>query len=164
MKIEVVVNLEPPPEGQELHRLLSQAYASMEGRIDPPSSMMRLSPTDIMIKLATEDLIVARSGDRILGCLFGHAEDDAYYVGKIAVARPVRRQGLARTMIEAAAKRGAALGKSELRLQSRVELIDNHAAFLALGFDQSGTYSHPGFDRPTSLVFTRPLSPSPALS
>ncbi len=164
MSYDVAVNPDPAPDAQALHRLLSQAFASMEGRIDPPSSMNQLDGADIVIRMASEDLVVAMAGERILGCLFGRVEGQDYLLGKIAVARPARRKGVARAMINAASDHANTLGLRALTLQSRVELTENHAAFHALGFEQTGTYAHPGFDRPTSIVFTRPLSPTPALS
>ena len=48
--------------------------------------------------------------------------------------------------------RARALGLPVLELQTRVELTENHAAFRALGFAQTGATAHPGFDRPTSLT------------
>lgn len=164
MSYDISVNPDPAPDAQALHRLLSQAFASQEGRIDPPSSMNKLDGAGIVIRMASEDLVVATTPEQIVGCLFGHAEGENYLLGKIAVSRPSRRKGVARAMIEAASARACDLGLRSLMLQSRVELTENHAAFHALGFEQTGTYAHPGFDRPTSIVFSRPLSPSPALS
>jgi hypothetical protein len=47
------------------------------------------------------------------------------------------------------------LGRVGLELQARVELTENHAAFERLGFVRTGTWSHPGYDRPTSITFRR---------
>ena len=157
MSYGVLVNPNPPPNGQVLHRLLSQAFAHMEGRIDPPSSVNLLDPEAVSSKLGSEDVVIARTGDRIVGCLFAHRRQDAYHLGKIAVSHHMRQKGIARAMVDAAEARAAELGLSSLTLQSRVELTENHAAFNAMGFRQTGTFTHPGFDAPTSLVFTRPL-------
>lgn len=164
MDYGVLVNPNPPPNGQVLHRLLSQAFSHMEGRIDPPSSMNRLDPRAVVEKIGSEDLVVARVGDRVVGCLFGAPQGHSYNLGKIAVARDMRHKGIARAMVEAASDRATALGLLALTLQSRVELTDNHAAFNAMGFRQTGTFTHPGFNEPTSLVFTRPLPPRGPLS
>ena len=144
-----------PPDFSDfaaLHALLSTSFADMEGRIDPPSSMARLTPDALEVKLRAEDLFLIREGDLLTGCLFGTLTPEAYYIGKLAVAAPQRGQGLARALVEAAASRAPAL-----ELQSRVELLENHAAFVAMGFTQVAATAHPGFDRPTSLTFRRAL-------
>lgn len=164
MDYGVLVNPTPPPNGQVLHRLLAQAFAHMEGRVDPPSSMTRLDAQGVESRLGMEDLVVARAGDRIVGCLFARVTGDSYHLGKIAVVQAMRQKGVARAMVEAAADHATALGLRTLTLQSRIELTENHAAFNAMGFRQTGTYTHPGYDEPTSLVFTRPLPPRGPLS
>jgi hypothetical protein len=40
---------------------------------------------------------------------------------------------------------------------ARVELTETHATFRALGFTETGRTAHPGFDRPTSITFRRPV-------
>jgi GNAT superfamily N-acetyltransferase len=79
------------------------------------------------------------------------------YIGKLAVAAGHRRKGLARQLLDHAADRAKALGLPLLEMQSRVELTGNHAAFAAMGFVRTGTTAHPGYDRPTSVTFQRPL-------
>jgi GNAT superfamily N-acetyltransferase len=140
-----------------LHALLSTSFAFMEGRIDPPSSMTRLTVDALKVKTASEDLFLIRHAGAPKACLFGNRTPDAYYIGKLAVAAPQRGQGLARALVEAAAAHARALGAPALELQSRVELIENHAAFIAMGFTQSAATAHPGYDRPTSLTFRRAL-------
>ena len=164
MDYGVLINPNPPPNGQVLHRLISQAFSHMEGRIDPPSSVTRLDVDALTMKLGSEDIVVALNEDRVVGCLFAHPEAGNYYLEKIAVTHNLRQQGIARAMVEAADARARELGLSALTLQSRVELTENHAAFNAMGFRQTGTYTHPGYDEPTSLVFTRPLPPRAPLS
>ncbi len=164
MSYGVLVNPNPPPKGQVLHRLLSQAFAHMEGRIDPPSSVTNLDVQGVESRIGVEDLVVARNGDRIVGCLFASRSGQSYHLAKIAVIHQMRQRGIARAMVEAAADRAVALGLTKLTLQSRIELTENHAAFNAMGFRQTGTYTHPGYSEPTSLIFTRPLPPRGPLS
>jgi GNAT superfamily N-acetyltransferase len=149
-----------PPDFRDfaaLHALLSTSFAYMEGRIDPPSSMTRLSLASLGHKVAAEDLFLVRHGATPIACLFGTPTPDAYYIGKLAVAAPQRGRGLARALVEAAATRARALGAPALELQTRVELVQNHAAFTAMGFTQTAATAHPGYDRPTSLTFRRAL-------
>lgn len=67
----------------------------------------------------------------------------------------LRRQGLATQLVALAVDRARALGLPALELQTRVELVENHATFARLGFTRVGATAHPGFDRPTSLTLRR---------
>ena len=140
-----------------LHRLLLTAFAYMEPRIDPPSSLTKTSVDDLRAKAQAEDLFLIRDAEMPVGCLFGAPRGDAYYIGKLAVAASQRGQGHARALIDAAARRAGSLGLPCLELQSRVELVENHIAFGRLGFVQTDATAHQGYDRPTSLTFRRAL-------
>ncbi|MEJ6394482.1 GNAT family N-acetyltransferase [Gymnodinialimonas sp. 2305UL16-5] len=140
-----------------LEALLRAAYAPMEGRIDPPSFLTTMTQADIAQKAADEDLFLAREGADPVACGFGRPEGRFYEIGKVAVADSHRRQGLARAMIEAAAARATALGLDGLQLYTRIELTENHATYRALGFTVTREFRHPGYDRPTALIFRRAL-------
>jgi GNAT superfamily N-acetyltransferase len=138
-----------------LHALLSTSFAYMAARIDPPSSMLQLTEGALRVKVEHEDLFLIRAAGRPIACLFGHARPACYYVGKLAVAAPQRRRGLARRLFDAAAVRARSLGLGVLELQSRIELAENHAAFAAMEFVEVGRTAHPGYDRPTSITMRR---------
>jgi len=138
-----------------LHRLLTGAFATMAGRIDPPSSLTRLTEAGLRAKAAKEDLFVIRRQGIPVACLFGAARANCYYIGKLAVAAAQQQRGLARALVEAAETQARALDLPALELQTRVELTENHAAFTRLGFRQIAATAHPGYERPTSLTFRR---------
>lgn len=140
-----------------LEALLREAYAPMEGRIDPPSFLTNMTLADISKKALDEDFFVARDATRPVACGFGTPNGAHYEIGKVAVAASHRQQGLARAMMDAATRRAGQLGLEGLKLFARVELIENHDTYRALGFSEIGTFTHPGFDRPTALIFRRPL-------
>lgn len=142
---------DPYPWGA-LVRLIQRAFAGMEGRIDPPSSANRL--TAAALAAAYEVWVV---GQPPIACMVLTPQPGAMRVGKLAVDPVHRGQGLAQRLIATAAERARAAGLPALELQVRIELVENHAAFLAMGFRQTGTTTHQGYDRPTSLVFTLPL-------
>jgi ribosomal protein S18 acetylase RimI-like enzyme len=149
-----------PPDFRDfegLYRLLTRAYAFMEGRIDPPSFLTRMDVDDVARKARDEDLVLVRDAGRPVACLFGTRDGDIYEVGKIAVASSHRRRGLCRMMIEEAAAIARAAGCARLQLFARVELTENHETYRRLGFTITGPFTHPGFDRPTAFVFQRPL-------
>lgn len=142
----------------ELLALLHAAFAGMEGRIDPPSSLHRLDETSLAAKAAEETLILAHDADgRLAGCVFLKPEATALYVGKLAVAPDAQGRGIGRSLMLAAEDAARAAGRRRLRLQTRVELTENHATFAAMGFVETARTSHPGFDRPTTVEMMRLL-------
>jgi GNAT superfamily N-acetyltransferase len=138
-----------------LHALISDAFAFMEGRIDPPSSIMAMGPDDLRAKAMAEDFFLVRDARQPIACLFGKPQGAVYYVGKLAVAPAYRRAGLARALLDHASHHARRLGHTALELQTRVTLVENHATFARLGFCQTGATAHPGYDHPTSLTFQR---------
>jgi ribosomal protein S18 acetylase RimI-like enzyme len=144
-----------PYDWAALLRLIQIEFAYMDPRIDPPSSMNRLTEADIA-RQSTEGEVWA-IGQPPVACVFLTPKPHALYIGKLAVARTPRGQGLARTLIELAETRARALYVPTLELQTRVELTENHATFRALGFHETGHTAHPGFTRPTSITFHRPV-------
>jgi GNAT superfamily N-acetyltransferase len=156
------VTLAPPnfDDWTALHTLLARCFGPMEGRIDPPSSFLAMTPDTLRAKAADEVLILALDGPILVGCAFCAPKGDALYLGKLAVAPEHRGRGLLRRMLAEAEVVARARGLSALTLQTRVELTENHATFAALGFRRTGTEAHPGYDRPTSLVFRREVPPA----
>lgn len=139
--------------------LIRRAFAGMEGRIDPPSSLHRLTPEGIARQAREAEVWLV--GRPLAGCVFLTPRPDALYLGKLAVDPAMQRRGIARALVALAETRARALGLPALELQARIELVENHATFRALGFRQVAATAHPGFGRPTSLTFRKDLPPSP---
>ncbi len=140
-----------PFDWDGLLALIQRAFAEMEGRIDPPSSMHSLT-TDSIAGLARSGEVWV-IGAPPVACIFLTPKPGALYLGKLAVAAIERGKGHARRLVDLAALRAKALRLPAMELQSRIELVENHAIFRKLGFHQTGATAHPGFDRPTSLTF-----------
>lgn len=146
-----------PYDWQALMRLIQTNFAYMEGRIDPPSSMHRLTASEIARRSETGEIWVIEEERHPVACVFLTPRQGALYIGKLTVATSHRGRGLARLLVETAQARAQALGLRLLELQSRIELVENHAAFASMGFELAGETAHPGFDRPTSLTFRKQL-------
>ncbi len=127
----------------------------MANRIDPPSSLTSMSVADVAAKAKAEDLFLFRENGQVLACGFGHAEADIYEIGKLAVAASQRGKGLGRALVDAAAAHAQSQGFDALQLYARVQLTENHAIYRAMGFEVVGDFTHPGYDRPTALIFRR---------
>lgn len=141
----------------EVVSLIRASFAYMEGRIDPPSSMHRLTIETLVEQAKDAEVWVVEDGGRVVACVFLTPQETALYLGKLAVAATHRGRGLARLLVEKARERARDLGLGAVELQSRVELTDNHSAFTALGFTLAGETAHPGFDQSTSLTFVLPI-------
>lgn len=134
-----------------LHDLLHRSFAYMDGRIDPPSSLHRLTVDGLAQKAKDETLILASQDGKVIGCMFCRKEMPWLYVGKVAVEEDLQGQGIGARLFDHAFKMAMRDGFEGLELETRVELIENHRAFGKLGFVKVGEDAHAGYDRPTSI-------------
>ena len=137
-------------------RLLQASFAFMEGRIDPPSSLRDLTPEALTRQAQVGEIWVIGAP---VACVFLTPKSGVLYVGKLAVASAHRGQGLARRLMDVAEARARDMGLQALELQVRVELVENQAAFRAMGFVEVARTAHPGYDRPTSITYQRAVAP-----
>lgn len=144
-------------EWQALHALIMQAFAYMDGRIDPPSSAHRLTPENLKEKASVETGYVATENGLLLGCVFCKAEPETLYIGKFAISPAAQGKGVGRALLAAAEGRARELGLPALRLETRIELTDNHAIFGKWGFVKTAERAHAGYDRPTQIEMRKAL-------
>jgi GNAT superfamily N-acetyltransferase len=142
----------------ELLRVILDAFAYMDGVIDPPSSALRLTPASLKQKTQDEIGYLAIKGEKLVGCLFLAERETCFYVGKLAVDPGAQGLGIGRRLLETAAQYACRAGKPVLELQTRVELTRNHAFFRHLGFSEIALTAHPHYDHPTSVTMRRELS------
>jgi GNAT superfamily N-acetyltransferase len=152
---EVALRLGPVADWEGLHALLRDCFGDMEGRIDPPSSLASMTPGSLCAKAAEETLVTLWEGDALVGCGFLKDTGRSVYLGKLAVRADRRGRGLLRRIVAEADALARALGRPVLELGTRVELVENHAVFGALGFREVARTAHPGYDRPTSVAMER---------
>ncbi len=138
-----------------LRALILRAFASMQGRIDPPSSALALTPESLEHRAATETMLLACRGDRLVGCAFLADRGDHFYLGKLAVEPDCHGQGIGKALMQAAERHAMTAGKTAIELQTRIELIENHRMFERLGFREIARTAHPGYKRHTSLTMRR---------
>ncbi len=143
---------------EELLAIIHKSFAHMDGVIDPPSSVHRLTSETLRAKARSEIGFLAQAGDAIVGCAFIAEKADHFYVGKLAVLPPHQGHGVGRRLLSAAEQHAIAAGKPLLELQTRVELTGNQRAFHALGFVETGRTAHQGYDRPTSVTMRKRLA------
>ena len=142
---------------REIHDLLHRAYAYMDERIDPPSSLHRMSPDDFARKALEEDLIIARKGNRIVACLFAAEHGAHLYVGKIAVDPDLQGLGIGGKLMRAATQLARERGMIGLELQHRIVLDELARWYASLGFRVVGEMAHDGYDEPTTVTLRKTL-------
>lgn len=142
----------------ELLGMAVRSFAYMDGVIDPPSSIHRLTPATLADKAARETVLLASAGGALAGCMFLDDRGDHLYIGKLAVEPGLQAKGIGRRLMAAAEACARSLGRTALELQTRVELTGNQAAFARLGFRETGRTAHEGFDRPTSVTMRKEIA------
>ncbi|WP_417724936.1 GNAT family N-acetyltransferase [Salipiger sp.] len=145
---------------EALLALILNSFAYMDGRIAPPSSALALTPQALRERARREYLYLA--GSPLIGCAFFAVQPDALYLGKLAIAPAEQGRGLGRLFLVEAETLARRLNLPRLRLETRIELSGNHAAFGRMGFERTAAKSHPGFDRITSITMEKPLFPAPS--
>lgn len=131
--------------------VIRAAFAVMEGRIDPLSSLGDLTSECLSQSAAQAEVWVGAmtAFDPVAGTVILTPKDKVLFVGKLAVREHRMRLGRA---VMALAEAGAS-GFGWLELQSRVELVEVNAMFKALGFREVGRTTHEGYVLPTSILF-----------
>ena len=142
----------------ELLRLILASFAYMNGRIDPPSSALSLTPRSLKEKATAEIGYIALDGDQLAGCIFCRPEAESLYIGKLAVLPATQGKGIGKRLLTLAEATAKERGLGALRLETRIELTENHATFAAWGFIKTAENRHTGFDRTTSIEMRKFLT------
>lgn len=147
------------PDADAFLRLLHCAFGYMDGRIDPPSSLHRLTAQQVR-DFACDEVLLAvfdpKQGP--IACLFVTVKTDHLYLGKWAVHPRHQGKGLARALLAWVDENAHCWDAKHLILETRIELVENHATFARLGFQEVARTAHPGYDRPTGITMQRALA------
>lgn len=141
-----------PFDWPALLSLIQRAFASMQGRIDPPSSLHHLTPEALA---ASPEVWIL--GDPPRACMVLTPKPGHLYLGKLAVEPGLQRQGFGRQLVAHAEARARALNLPQIELETRVELTENHRFYLALGYTEQGRSAHPGFTSATAVRYVKRL-------
>ena len=139
--------------------LIMSAFAYMDERIDPPSSAHKLTETSLAQKAQDEICYIAEDQGVLVGCIFCRPEPPLFlYIGKLAISKAMQGKGIGRALLERAELEAVQRGLPNLRLETRIELRENHQAFQRWGFVKTADRSHPGYDRITFIEMMKPLA------
>ncbi len=137
--------------------LVTEAFEYQKDRIDPPSSADKLNATSLAQKARDECLLLAQLDSEIVGCVFARDQVTSIYVGKLAVWPRLQGKGIGRNLMQAVEARARASGHAWLELDTRIELVENHRTFEALGFVKTSEQAHAGYDHPTFITMRKRL-------
>ena len=160
MSIEIELRQLTPAQTdwQQVLELVLASFAYMNGVIDPPSSALRLTVENLKQKAQAEIAFGAFEDGRLVGCIFCDPRSDCLYVGKLAIDPAMQGKGIGGLLLQEAERLAREMGLGVLELQTRVELVRNHAYFARHGFAKTGEDSHAGYDRPTSITMRKPVA------
>ena len=133
---------------EELHRFVHAAFRDLP--IDPPSSALKETVADVAARLQSDAIFVALDAGALIGCVFCTPDQDALYIGRLAVRSDWRRRGIAGALIDAAKDEARRRGAKRITLGARIALSGNVALFRRHGFVVVREICHPGFTTPTS--------------
>ena len=147
--------LTDPSRLPEILAVMHRAFAPLV--IDPPSGALRETVADLASTSgARHDLHRAGGrGDRRQRVL--RPQENALYVGRLAVSPSHQRRGIARALMAQAEAEARRLALPKLTLRARIMLTDNIAFFRACGFVAVAEHAHAGYAHPTSVEMEKRL-------
>jgi GNAT superfamily N-acetyltransferase len=162
----VPIEVNQAPQGfmqwARLLELLHAAFAYQHDRIDPPSSLYRLDAQSLAQKAQEETLFLATENGDLIGCAFAKVKPGCVYVGKFAVWPARQGQGIGRRLMQEVESFAQTTGKSVMKLETRIELLENHKTFAAFGFIKTAEHAHAGYTRVTFITMQKAMASLPA--
>ncbi|WPZ35989.1 GNAT family N-acetyltransferase [Thalassobaculum sp. OXR-137] len=146
----------------EAAAVIHRAFATLTGRIDPPSAAMNETPETLAARFDRGGAVfVARLDGEIVGAVCADPKaDGSLYLDRLAVDPALTGKGIARALIEAVEAFGLAQDHDRVTLGVRLLLTDNIALFRHLGYAETGRKAHPGFSEPTSMDMAKSMRPA----
>jgi GNAT superfamily N-acetyltransferase len=138
--------------------LIRAAFSDQGVIANPPSSALRETAAIVADKLAKGGGIGGEREGALIGVVLWTPEDDALYLGRLAVAPAWRGRGLAGRLIDAVEAEARRRGLGWLRVQARLELPRNRLLFARRGYVDAGVRAHPGYAEPTIAVMEKALA------
>jgi predicted N-acetyltransferase YhbS len=152
-----VIRFARPAESAAIAELIRAAFEEYRDRLEPESGALSETADTITAAFADHAVIVAETGDRLVGCVLATRQGTNLYLGRFAAHPDFRRHDIASRLLGEAERHARTTGATALTLGVRIALPDNFRYFSARGFREIGRGAHPGFDHPTSINMAKQL-------
>lgn len=151
------VTLRPAPaeDAPLLLSLIHRAFEEYRPLLNPPSGAHRETVETVRDKVTGGGAIIAWSGKEAAGCVLYAPQENAVYLGRLAVLPEYRKQGVGHLLVEAVEGQARILSLAKVTLGVRVQLPGNRAFFECLGYQVTGYYSHNGHAEPTYMTLEK---------
>ena len=156
----ITTRLATPADAPAVHALTQTAFATLEGRIDPPSSTRLETVEAVAAALAHGGGGIAELAGEPVGAVRFQPAEDHLYVGRVAVAPEHQGRGVARALMALAERHAALAGLPETRVEVRQTLTGNVAMFQRLGYVVVAERPHPNRPESTVLLLAKPVAPA----
>jgi len=145
-------------EAADVLSVIIAAFAPYHGRLVPESGALSETVDSVRGKIERGGAVLAERADGVaIGAALFEPENDALYLGRLAVRPECRGQGVAARLVEAVEREARARGFVRVTLGARLALDDNIRLFTRLGYREIGREAHPGFTEPTSMNMEKRL-------
>lgn len=150
-----------PQDLEQAAAVIHRAFATLAGRIDPPSAALKETPRTLAARFERRGAVfVAYLDGEIVGSVCADPKPDgSIYLDRLAVDPARAGHGVARALVEAVEDFARSMGHDRVTLGVRLLLTDNIALFRHLGYVETGRKAHPGFSEPTSMAMAKPIAP-----
>jgi GNAT superfamily N-acetyltransferase len=142
-----------PGDADDFVSVMRLAFASLAGRLDPPSGAHTESLDSVRDSLTAGGGFLARAGDEFVGCARWRPEPDHIYAGRVGVLPAFRGRGVGAALMHAIEDVARQRGLRQVRVEVREPLADNQRFYERLGYRRLSVTQHPrGKDRVVLLA------------
>jgi GNAT superfamily N-acetyltransferase len=145
-----------PRDAGALATLIRRAFAAQPATLPAPSAL-GVTAQSVAAHLATGGALVAEATGDCVGAVLWRQENRSLRLSRLAVDPAWRRQGIARMLLEDAARHARQGGLMRLVLATRVSLSDNRRLFASAGYVEVSLGRHDGFAEPTFIELEQRL-------
>jgi ribosomal protein S18 acetylase RimI-like enzyme len=132
--------------------VMRAAFGEYAGALPVESGALSETLEDVRGAMVAGGAVLAFDGASVVGSARFRPDDDALYVGRVAVLPAYRRRGVASTMMRFLEDVATTLGRHALHVDVRDSLPGNVALYQSLGYQVTAIESHPrGPDRVWTL-------------
>lgn len=144
-----------------LTTLIHTAFAEYEGQLDPPSGAHAETAEQVAAKLSKGGAFLALMDGEYAGCVLYYPQDDALYLGRLAVLPEFRGSGAGYALVAAVEGTAVKQGWKRVQLGVRIALPRNRVYFEKLGYRVVAYASHAGYEQPTSATLEKVIDEVP---